>query len=92
MDTNQQENSSEAVQLQQELPRDVLEVRENTAATWSYHIAHEDTPNEALCGKKVMGTGLGLEDWGNTSPAHLHISFCDKCERRAIQKAREGAW
>jgi hypothetical protein len=73
------------------LPRDVLEVRENTAATWSYHLAHEDTPHEALCGERVMGTGIELHQWGSASD-DPPMFFCDECERIAIQKAREGAW
>jgi len=89
--TDQHEDTSEAVQLQQELPRDVIEVREDTAGTWTYHLGNVNNPSEALCGERVMGTGFTLQQWGNKSN-HVPMSYCTECEEIALEKAREGAW
>jgi hypothetical protein len=62
-----------------------LEVKEDTAGTWSYHLATTEKPNESLCGEKVMGTGITLDQWGNTE-GHLPMTFCGKCKSLADQE------
>jgi hypothetical protein len=84
-------DNDSSVQISEVLPSGVLEVREDTAGTWSYHLGNVNDPAEALCGERVMGTGIQLHQWGNDE-GQLPISFCKECEQIAIQRNREGTW
>jgi hypothetical protein len=66
-----------------------LRIVEGISGTWYYHLQQDITsrPSQALCGARIMATGLPVSYWGKTPPNH-HIpeKWCAVCAKLAEPK------
>lgn len=59
-----------------------LKITEGIAGYWHYHLSGPSAPFRALCGAKVMNTGIRLKDWRVPFGEHFpkRPTWCAQCE------------
>jgi len=60
-----------------------MKITEGVMGMWHYHISFDDEPYRALCGAKVMGTSIPLDQWGKPFGEHFpkRPTYCSGCEK-----------